>query len=129
MSKTLLDLFAIGAAGSLGAMVRYGIHQAGVILSADKLPLGTFTSNMLGCLLIGIATGCSYGSLSPRMKLAVGVGFLGSLTTFSTFASETVIAGENNAVPLAVVNVAANVIAGILMVCAGLWIGRRITGQ
>ncbi|MEM7454813.1 MAG: CrcB family protein [Planctomycetota bacterium] len=124
--KLFLDLFAIGIAASFGALVRYGFAQA---FAESKFPMGTFIANMTGCLLIGVLVGSSDSWLSPRMKLAAGVGFLGSLTTFSTFAAETVQAAQKQAMPTAIGSVGANVIAGVTLVMIGIWLGKTVAGK
>jgi len=76
---------AIGA--TCGAWLRYGL---GVILNPifPTLALGTLCANLLGCFLIGIVMGS--GLFSDSLRLAIVTGFLGSLTTFSTFSYEAI---------------------------------------
>ncbi len=56
------------------------------------LPLGTLFANLCGGLLMGLVIGGfpSYSALTPELRLAFGTGFLGALTTFSTFSAEAV---------------------------------------
>lgn len=56
------------------------------------LPLGTLSANLVGAYLMGLALGyfAHYEALSPQIRLFVTTGFLGGLTTFSTFSAETV---------------------------------------
>ena len=84
-----LPIFAIFFGEGFGALLRAGFNFATVGM-ASALPLGTFISNMVGGYLIGIAV-AFFGnnpSLSPEWKLLVVTGFLGGLTTFSSFSAE-----------------------------------------
>jgi CrcB protein len=86
-----LPIFAIFFGAGFGALLRAGFNYATVGM-ASSLPLGTFISNMVGGYLIGIAV-AFFGnnpSLSPEWKLLVVTGFLGGLTTFSSFSAEVV---------------------------------------
>jgi CrcB protein len=86
-----LSILAIFCGAGLGALLRTGFNLATVGV-ASILPLGTFISNMVGGYLIGIAV-AFFGnnpSLSPEWKLFVITGFLGGLTTFSSFSAEVV---------------------------------------
>ena len=81
-----LSILAIFCGAGFGALLRAGFNLATVGIAAT-LPLGTFISNMVGGYLIGIAV-AFFGnnpSLSPEWKLFVITGFLGGLTTFSSF--------------------------------------------
>ena len=85
------SILAIFCGAGLGALLRAGFNFVTVGL-ASTLPLGTFISNMVGGYLIGIAV-AFFGnnpSLSPEWKLFVITGFLGGLTTFSSFSAEVV---------------------------------------
>ncbi|CAM3637471.1 fluoride efflux transporter CrcB [Polynucleobacter arcticus] len=86
-----LSILAIFCGAGLGALLRAGFNLATVNVAA-ALPLGTFISNMVGGYLIGIAV-AFFGNnpnLSPEWKLFVITGFLGGLTTFSSFSAEVV---------------------------------------
>ena len=85
------SIIAIFCGAGLGALLRAGFNLATVGV-ASMLPLGTFISNMVGGYLIGIAV-AFFGNnpnLSPEWKLFVITGFLGGLTTFSSFSAEVV---------------------------------------
>ena len=85
------SIFAIFCGAGLGALLRAGFNLATVGL-ASTLPLGTFISNMVGGYMVGIAV-AFFGNnpnLSPEWKLFVITGFLGGLTTFSSFSAEVV---------------------------------------
>jgi len=86
-----LSILAIFCGAGLGALLRAGFNLATVSI-ASTLPLGTFISNMVGGYIVGIAVAFfgSNPSLSPEWKLFVITGFLGGLTTFSSFSVEVV---------------------------------------
>ncbi|MBZ4193253.1 MAG: fluoride efflux transporter CrcB [Candidatus Contendobacter sp.] len=82
---------AIGIGAATGAWLRWGL---GMLLNPvfPTLPLGTLASNLLGGFLMGMAMELlmRYAVLPPELRLAITTGFLGGLTTFSTFSAETV---------------------------------------
>ncbi len=88
MNLTLL-LF-IGAGGFFGAISRFLIASNIQKLSGSFFPYGTLTVNVLGSFIIGFAAMFFAQSVQPEYKAFVITGFLGALTTFSTFSLENV---------------------------------------
>ncbi len=82
---------AVGAGAALGAWVRWGLGLALNPLFV-ALPLGTLVANVFGGYLIGVAVGVFHlnSGLPLALKLFVITGFLGGMTTFSTFSAEVV---------------------------------------
>ena len=83
---SMLNLLAIFIGGGIGSLLRYGLTISSVRLFAFPL-WGTFTANMIGCLVIGFVGGIISThslSLSSATRLFITVGLLGGLTTFST---------------------------------------------
>lgn len=82
---------AVGVGAVLGAWLRWGL---GTWLNPmfPTVPLGTLAANLAGGYLIGLAVAYfgDHGALSPEARLFVITGFLGGLTTFSTFSAEAV---------------------------------------
>lgn len=82
---------AVGAGAALGAWLRWGL---GIALNPlfPTVPLGTLAANLIGGYLVGFAVALfhQHAGLSPEMKLFIITGFLGGLTTFSTFSAEVV---------------------------------------
>lgn len=80
---------AIGVGGACGCWIRWGL---GVMLNPlfPTLPLGTLAANLVGGLLMGCAIGVfgHFTTVSPELRLFILTGFLGGLTTFSTFSAE-----------------------------------------
>lgn len=86
----MLSVFAICIGASLGALARWGL---GLWLSPGALvPWGTVAANLLGAYLIGLAVAVfqALPQLDPVWRLALITGFLGALTTFSSFSAEVV---------------------------------------
>lgn len=87
----IYSLIAIGLGAACGASLRWGL---GLWLNSTvpQLPLGTLSANLLGGYLIGLAMAffLQNPALSPEWRLFIITGFLGGLTTFSTFSAETV---------------------------------------
>lgn len=87
----ILPLLATGCGAFLGACLRYlfGVWFNPVF---PMLPLGTLAANLLGGLLMGFVLGAfaQFQALTPETRVFITAGFLGGLTTFSTFSGETV---------------------------------------
>jgi CrcB protein len=113
--------------GSIGALSRYGVSLLAVKLFGTRFPWGTLIVNLIGCFFIGLAFALAErGSsiMSPSMRLFFVTGYLGGLTTFSTYAVETTNAlGAQNSMS-AILNVAANNLLGVALVLLGMWIVR-----
>ena len=85
-----LAALAVGAGAAVGAWLRWGL---GLWLNGvyASVPLGTLVANLGGGYVIGVAVAffSAYPHLSPEWRLLVVTGFLGGLTTFSTFSAES----------------------------------------
>ena len=88
---TLYAFIAVGLGAAIGAWLRwnFGLWLNPVL---PELPLGTLAANLVGGYLIGLAVAffMQHPGLSPEWRLFIITGFLGGLTTFSTFSAETV---------------------------------------
>ncbi len=112
---------AVGFGGFFGAIARYGLSNLIHRRFGETFPGGTLAVNMLGCLLIGALWTLveERDFFSPSARLALGVGFLGSLTTFSTFGHETVELMREGQTRMALFSVGANLVLGLVAVLAG----------
>jgi CrcB protein len=122
MSDSLVKILMVMAGGSLGAAARYGVSLAAVRLVGTGFPWGTFLVNMAGCFAIGVLAALAdrLPLFSPALRLFFMTGFLGALTTFSTYAFETVAALRSGQWAGAAANFTANNLGGVLLVLAGM---------
>lgn len=83
-------VLAVGSGAAIGAWLRWWLSAALNPL-LPSLPLGTLAANLIGGYLIGVAFAAfaHFQALAPETRLFVVTGFLGGLTTFSTFSAET----------------------------------------
>lgn len=116
----------VGMGGALGALTRYGIATWVETWWQGSFAVGTLIANVVGCFLIGILTGSGSTDRSEPLRLGLGVGFLGGLTTFSTFGADTYqhFSSEGE-LAHGIANIGLNVSLGLIAVMAGYFIGRR----
>jgi fluoride exporter len=119
-----MNLIWIIIGGSLGALLRYGTTMLSVRIFGAAFPYGTLIVNLTGCLLIGAIMGLAErGSfVTPAFRLFFVTGFLGGLTTFSSYAWESVNAVRTASLGIALLNIALNNIAGLGLVLVGFWV-------
>jgi fluoride exporter len=121
------SILAISAGASLGAVLRWLL---GLMLNATfpLLPLGTLTANLVGGYLIGLALAIfvAQPELSPELRLFVITGFLGGLTTFSTFSAEVTTLLQQGKLLWAGAAISVHVVGSLLMTLLGLATGEAL---
>ena len=119
------SVIAVGGGAAIGAWLRWGL---GIALNPvfPTLPLGTLAANLLGGLVMGLAMGLfgQFQSLSPELRLFVTTGFLGGLTTFSTFSAETVTLMLRQQYAWTAAIIGAHLLGSLAMTLAGIGIVR-----
>lgn len=120
-------LVVVGAA--VGAPVRYLTDLALRARFGAALPWGTLCVNVTGSLVLGVVLGGAHAhGVPPAVVAAVGTGFCGALTTFSTFGYETFRLVEEGSVRHAAGNVVVSVVGGLLAAWAGWQAGVALLG-
>jgi CrcB protein len=120
MQKLLL----IMAGGAVGSLLRYLLSGWGQRIGGGSFPWGTLLVNVVGCLLIG-ALGALFSGpqlIREEYRVALLVGFLGALTTFSTFGWESFALVNERQWSMALLNVAAS--NGLAL--SAVWLGFRV---
>jgi CrcB protein len=106
--------------GAVGAPLRYLTDRFVQARHDTVFPWGTFAVNSVGCFLYGAVAGAVATAGAPdELQIALGVGFCGALTTFSTFGFETVRLLEDGSFLAAAANVVGSLVAGLAAVSAG----------
>jgi CrcB protein len=105
----------------MGALLRWGLGNAFNALF-PSIPPGTWLANMLGGYLIGVALAVfgHYPGIALEWRLLVITGFLGGLTTFSTFSAEVVLLIQQGRMLLAALSVSAHLMGSLLMTLLGI---------
>lgn len=122
----MLAVIAICLGSSTGALARWGL---GLWLSpAGAIPWGTLAANLIGGYLIGICVAVfqAMPQLDPVWRLALVTGFLGGLTTFSSFSAEVVSLLEQQRYVLALGTASLHVVGSLLLTIFGIWSARQL---
>ena len=118
--RAMYSILAICIGASLGALSRWGL--ALWLTPGGMIPWGTLAANLVGGYLIGVSIAVfqALPQLDPFWRLMLVTGFLGALTTFSTFSAEVVIYLLENRYGLAVFTTLVHVMGTLLMTVAGI---------
>ena len=120
--------------GGLGAVCRYLATTAIGARFGMMFPFGTLFVNTLGSFLMALIMGFlltmakANNLLSEPLRLLLTVGFLGGFTTFSSFSMETLTLIRSGSIVLAIANIAANVLLGLIAAILGLYLAAMIQG-
>lgn len=123
MTARLMPYLLVGVGGFIGANARFVVARVVGAMFETKFPLGTFVINISGSFLLGILGTIVVQKVMPgseSMRLALGVGFLGAYTTFSTFEFETHALFDDGSWLTATTNIFASLFVGLLAVRAGI---------
>ena len=112
----------VGIGGLAGVMARYGITR--LTLHSDALIWSTVGINVVGSFLLGLLVAESW--FSRDVREAIGVGFLGGFTTFSTFSAQIVLEVDGGRAGTAIVYLVVSVVGGIAAAAAGFALGRAV---
>lgn len=129
MDKLWLGMLAVGGGAALGGWARWAL--AGWLNPRHAhFYLGTFTANAIGGFLVGLAVAyfTRHPAIAPEWRLAIITGFLGGLTTFSSYSAEVVTLMEQGEFAWAFTVAAAHLAASFLLTAAGFWVYRQFAG-
>ena len=126
----MVSVVAICIGASLGALARWGLGlwlSPGTVTSTvvpvfSAMPLGTLAANLIGGYLVGICVAAfqAMPQLDPVWRLALVTGFLGALTTFSSFSAEVVGMLQHQRYGLALGTAALHLFGSLLLTVAGI---------
>ncbi|TWU03162.1 fluoride efflux transporter FluC [Neorhodopirellula pilleata] len=139
------QILAVAIGGALGALSRYGLTvlctQTSVSRGISGLSalvgggpsFATTLANLIGCLLLGIVyqwsesvAAMAQTPLNPKLLLAIRVGFLGSLTTFSTLIGDCAVLGNEGRTGVSLTLLSVNLIAGWGLFLLAIWVVRGV---
>ena len=123
-------LVAVGAGAAIGAWARWGLS---ILLNPlfPTLPLGTLAANLVGGFLMGICMAliAHFEAMAPELRLLLTTGFLGGLTTFSTFSAEATTLLSRGQLGWGAVLVAVHVAGSIALTFAGLALASAVLAR
>ena len=123
----LASWFAVGGGAAVGAWLRWGL---GMLLNPvfPTLPLGTLSANLLAGFLMGIAMELvsRVAAMPPEIRLLMTTGFLGGLSTFSTFDAEIVTLLSHKEYLWGSITIAAHVVGSVVLTIFGIFVIRLI---
>lgn len=125
-----LILLGVALGGALGALARYGsaVLVQGLLLGGPlaAFPLSTLLVNVIGSFLLALLLFQEAVALPIALKTALGTGFLGALTTFSTFELDTFMLIRRGTWLAAGAYLCGNLLLGFAAVMAGRWLATRV---
>ena len=123
----MVKLLFLMTGGALGTLARYLASGLAHRMTGSLFPLGTLFVNSVGSLLIWIVWALwEQSSVPSYIRLFVLVGFFGGFTTFSSFSLETMNLIRDNEMKMALFNILANNILGVLLVFGGFFLTRLL---
>ena len=120
------QLIAIACGGAIGALSRFGLQQWLAPIYSGRFPLAIFITNSIGSLCIGLiyVVIVERGILPEVWRAFLIVGLLGAFTTFSAFSLDSLRLIEQGEGLIALSNIFANVVVGLISAFIGMSIGR-----
>ena len=128
--QNAMQIAAIAVFGAAGAVARYTVSGWAYRALGEEFPYGTLAVNLIGCFLLGAIVHVNQTTeLIPfELRKGLTIGLLGAFTTFSTFGYETLQRLQTGQLWIGLLNIAANVVLGLLAVWIGVTIARLVYG-
>lgn len=126
----MIQVLLIGLAGAAGTLVRYGVGLWAAKALGTGFPYGTLIVNVAGCFMITLVahTALVTTLVSPTLRLTLMTGFMGGLTTYSSFDFETTNLIRQGSWGLAGLNVAVTLVLCFGAGLAGLGLAKKMFG-
>ncbi len=119
----------IGIGGFLGAMLRFIIKEAPLVITS--FPLNILIINFVGTLLLAffLTVTFEYRGINPNLRMGIVTGFFGALTTFSTLCKDSILLLINGEYLASFLNVIISIIGGLLFAYIGFVLAREIINR
>lgn len=123
-----MNILIIGVGGFVGAILRYLVSGWTHRIAGASFPYGTLAVNVIGSFLLGFFLIIAEGRfiISPQVRSFIAIGLLGAFTTFSTFSFESIMLIREMMYIQALLNMALNLILGLIAVWLGITLARLI---
>lgn len=124
----MIKILLVALGGGIGATTRYLVSDWAAQRYGSHFPYGTLIVNLVGCFIIGLFMQLVTDRIivNPYWRLLITVGFVGGLTTFSSFSYETLELLNEGDMPFAIYNIASNVLFGLLATWMGITIAKVV---
>jgi fluoride exporter len=123
----MLQFIGIAFGGALGSLLRFLLSNRVYQWLGRDFPYGTLSVNILGCLLMGfLFVFMTERVVSAEARTSILVGFLGGLTTFSSFSMETLLLIEQSAYFKALLNMLLNLLLCLIATWLGMILARQV---
>lgn len=124
----LRSILIVGLGGFIGSALRFLVTRWFQVQTASQFPWGTFTVNIIGSFVIGLAFGLSENGnlLTPEWRLFITVGLCGGFTTFSSLSNDTLLLLQGREFVAASLYIALSFFLGLLAVFAGRFVTTQI---
>ncbi|MFA9290521.1 MAG: fluoride efflux transporter CrcB [Solirubrobacteraceae bacterium] len=122
------ELIYIFVGSGLGGLTRFGLGKWVNSLHTNSFPFGTFTINILACLILGFTIGLADHKqiISPQLRLFWVVGFCGGFSTFSTFSNETLFLLQSNNYLTSILYIFTSVLCCLIATHLGVLLSNRL---
>lgn len=124
----MIRLLLVGLGGFVGTLFRYWLSGLIARRYGETFPLGTLVVNAIGCFVIGFLFYFFYDRslITPTARTVVLIGLIGGFTTFSSYSLQTFMLLRDGEIFLALVNVAASNVLGLVLVWLGYVLAKAI---
>lgn len=124
----MLSIILVAVGGGLGAVARYLVSTWAAARLGSGFPYGTLIVNVVGCFIIGLFMSLMLERvvINPYLRLFFVVGFVGGLTTFSSFSYETLRLLEEADIMHSFANIGLNMFIGFLATWLGIAMGKLV---